>query len=71
MICHGTADESVPFENAQRVMDTLQSLGVYGELHPFAGMGHGFFNKGRDDNTSPFIDTMRLSERFLEKIGWL
>jgi len=71
IIFHGTDDQAVPFENARRFTAAMADLGLTCELIPFEGAGHGFFNAGRDDNTSPFIDTMQATETFLRKLGFL
>lgn len=44
IIFHGTADKTVPFENAERFTKLMKEAGNTCELVPFPGKGHGFFN---------------------------
>ncbi|MEY2880762.1 MAG: Carboxylesterase NlhH [Verrucomicrobiota bacterium] len=44
IIFHGTADKTVPFENAERFTRLMTEAGNECVLVPFAGKDHGFFN---------------------------
>nr|WP_235047077.1 prolyl oligopeptidase family serine peptidase [Winogradskyella psychrotolerans] len=70
LIFHGTADQSVPFENVERFTKLMTEMGNTCELIPFEGKGHGFFNgsyfrKRKTDDI--FNNTMNLSLEFLKK----
>jgi len=70
LIFHGTADQSVPFENVERFTKLMTEMGNTCELIPFKGKGHGFFNgsyfrKRKTDDI--FNKSMNLSIEFLKK----
>ncbi|NIQ76054.1 MAG: prolyl oligopeptidase family serine peptidase, partial [Nitrospinaceae bacterium] len=44
LVFHGTADKTVPFENAERFTRLMNESGNICELVPFEGRNHGFFN---------------------------
>ena len=44
IIFHGTADKTVPFENAERFAQLMTEAGNECVLVPFEGKDHGFFN---------------------------
>ena len=44
IVFHGTADKTVPFENAERFTQLMIDAGNTCELIPFEGQDHGFFN---------------------------
>ena len=69
IIFHGTADKTVPFENAGRFTRLMQEAGNTCELVAFEGKGHGFFNHGRDKESYPA--TVRAADAFLRKLGYL
>jgi acetyl esterase len=74
MIFHGTADKTVPFENAERFAKLMNEAGNTCVLVPFEGKDHGFFNgssfrKGNDD--VDFDLTMKHSIEFLKTHGIL
>ena len=69
-IVHGEKDEMVPFSSAKVYCEKLNSLQGYCELHGYPGVGHGFFNRGRDNN-SGYNDTFSKLEVFLRKFGYL
>ncbi|MBK1833547.1 alpha/beta hydrolase [Roseibacillus ishigakijimensis] len=75
LIFHGTADRTVPFEQAERFTAAMQKKGNDCTLIASEGAGHGFFNHGfyRPGNAdAPFYrDTMDASLRFLRKLGYL
>ena len=47
---HGLADNTVPFENAERIDRLLRDEGATSELFSYAGAGHGF--AGNDSSNS-------------------
>jgi acetyl esterase/lipase len=74
IVFHGTADTTVPFENAERFERLMKEAGNECVLVPFAGKGHGFFNgsffraKNGDDT---FNETMKQSIAFLSTQNYL
>ena len=44
LVIHGTADENVPFERAERFVSLYQAAGGQALLEPFEGMPHSFGN---------------------------
>lgn len=74
LVFHGTADKTVPFENAQRFTQLMKEAGNECVLVPFEGKDHGFFNgsffrKGNGDGD--FNLTMKHSIEFLKAQGIL
>ncbi len=74
IIFHGTADRTVPFENADRFTKLMKEASNECVLVPFAGKDHGFFNgsyfrKGNSD--SDFAVTLQRSIDFLKAQGIL
>jgi len=72
ILFHGTADTTVPFENAERFCRLMKESGNVCELHGFNGRKHGFFNpkafrKGNTDED--FNKTMQQTTEFLSKLG--
>jgi acetyl esterase/lipase len=68
IIFHGTADKTVPFENAERFTRLMIDAGNTCVLVPFAGKDHGFFNGKffRPSNNGADYDlTMQRSVEFL------
>ncbi len=73
LIFHGTADTTVPFENAERFSKLMEDAGNLCRLVPFDGKTHGFFNgsffhPGSSDDD--FNATMESSLEFLIEL-WL
>jgi acetyl esterase/lipase len=74
IVFHGTADTTVPFENAERFERLMKEAGNECVLVPFAGKGHGFFTgsffraKNGDDT---FNETMKQSIAFLSTQNYL
>lgn len=72
LLFHGTADKTVPFENAERFFRLMQKAGNTCELVPFEGRSHGFFN-GRFFRSgsvgADFEKTMTRSVEFLVELG--
>ncbi len=69
LIFHGEADNTVPFENAQRFKQLMDEVGNACELVGYPGAGHGFFNKGRPKNK--YEDTTKRLVEFLTTLGFL
>ncbi len=70
VIFHGKADKTVAYSEAERFTETMRQAKNRCELVGFEGLGHGFFNHGRNGGKS-FVDTMRRTDRFLASLGWL
>jgi acetyl esterase/lipase len=70
IIFHGTADTTVPINQAERFCAEMKKQGNRCELKSFAGRQHGFFNYGRGDG-SDFWATLRAADEFLVSLGYL
>ena len=74
LLFHGTADKTVPFENAERFDKLMREAGNQCRLGPFEGQGHGFFNAPTfrpGPQAEEFSDrTMQESVRFLIQLGY-
>ena len=70
ILFHGTEDQVVPFGHAERFCAKMRAAGNWCQLVAFEGKAHGFFNYGRDGNTS-FEETVRAMDRFLASLGYL
>jgi len=68
LIFHGTADNTVPFENVERFKRLMDEAGNTCELMPFEGKCHGFFNHRRAGNAD-FEKTMEMACGFLVRTG--
>lgn len=70
IVFHGTADKTVPFENAERFDRLMKEAGNDSRLEPYEGKGHGFFNgsffRGDKADTYVFKDIMEKSYLFLK-----
>jgi acetyl esterase len=74
IIFHGTADKTVPFENAERFTKLMKEAGNVCVLAPFVGKDHGFFNSSlfRKGNGSADCElTLKQSIEFLKAQGIL
>jgi len=75
LLFHGTADTTVPFENAERFTRLMEEAGNRCELKAFKGRKHGFFNgpffRPKLNDTSDFTTTMAESVSFLSSLGFL
>ncbi|CAA6677767.1 MULTISPECIES: alpha/beta hydrolase [unclassified Lentimonas] len=67
LVMHGTADKTVPFENAERFTKLMNDAGNECVLVSFEGKGHGFFNgsffrkkKGDDDYDLSLQDSIEF-----------
>lgn len=62
LLLHGTADETVPYEQAVEFQQALEPAGVDVELFTAEGAGHGFFN------SPPWYEkTLASMEAFFER----
>ncbi len=70
IIFHGMADSTVPYASAEMFCARMNEAGNRCELVGYEGADHGFFNRGRGDD-SFYYDTLRRADEFLESLGWL
>lgn len=56
LMVHGTADELVPFEQAERMLRWREDRGLPTELATFAGMPHGWLNDAELPETSAAVE---------------
>jgi acetyl esterase/lipase len=66
LIFHGTDDNLIPFTSMLEFQNKMQASDNYCEVILFGGFGHGFFNKGRNDNR-PFERTLALMAQFIDE----
>jgi acetyl esterase/lipase len=74
IIFHGTADTTVPFENAERFTRLMTAAGNPCTLVPFEGKGHGFFNGKLSRPSSDGVDynlTVLRTIEFLTARGYI
>lgn len=74
ILFHGTADKTVPFENAERFARLMKEAGNVCVLVPFVGKDHGFFNGSHfrpGSDNADFNLTMTHSLGFLRAQGIL
>jgi acetyl esterase/lipase len=70
IIFHGEDDTTVPYLQAELFCEAMNKAGNRCELVGYEGMGHGFFNAHRADN-SAYRDTTARMDDFLVSLGWL
>lgn len=58
LLIHGTKDFAVPFEQSERMMDTMKKIGARCELIRVEGGGHGYGAWDRDPNMSGYRQQM-------------
>lgn len=68
-VFHGTADTTVPYENAERFQKIMIEHGNRCELFGYSERKHGFFNAGK--NKDDYQDTVSKMDGFLVSLGWL
>ena len=74
ILFHGTADKTVPFENAERFTKLMKDAGNECVLVPFDGKDHGFFNGSffrKANGDADYDVTMKRSIEFLKAHGIL
>ena len=74
LIFHGTADKTVPFENAERFTRLMHAAGNTCVLVPFEGKDHGFFNGPffrLSNDRADYALTMKCTAEFLAAHGFL
>ena len=74
LVFHGTADKTVPFENAERFTRLMRAAGNTCVLVPFEGKDHGFFNGPffRPSNDgADYALTIKRTAEFLAAQGFL
>lgn len=64
----GTKDRLIPVETAQYFRTVMEKVGSRCDLHLFEDQDHGFFNYG---NQQYYTETVRLTEEFLQSLGYL
>ncbi len=75
LLLHGTADRTVPFENAERFAKLMKEAGNHCQLEAFNGKDHGFFNspafRPSIKDTTEYDQCMNKSIVFLNSISFL
>ncbi len=68
IVFHGTADKTVPYQNAVDFQKAMQAAGNRCELETLAGVGHGFAYR-IEKKSANFA--LRQSDTFLASLGYL
>lgn len=75
LLFHGTADKTVPFEQASQFAKQMKEAGNRCELHSFKGKGHGSFNgklfRPKTKDLKPYEKTLQESVKFLTSLNFL
>lgn len=75
LVFHGTADTTVPFENAERFERLMKQAGNHCRLVSFEAANHGFFNgkffRPGTKNLQPYQKCLRECDAFLNKLGFI
>ena len=75
IVFHGTADKTVPFEQAKRFTKLMTDAGNRCELCAYEGKGHGFFNgtffRKALKEAPDFAPILKQSEDFLVSLGYI
>ncbi len=73
LLVHGTADKTVPFENAETFARLMKEAGNQCRLESYEGKDHGFFNskffRPKTKDTSDYEQTIKQSLEFLTALG--
>ena len=70
IVHHGSIDHATPLWTAKVFVEKSRKAGNQSELAIYKGEDHGFFNFGLGGNKM-FIATVRRTDEFLIKLGWL
>ncbi len=70
LVLHGEADSLVPFWTSKVFVEKMKKASNQAELAAYPNQKHGFFNYGRG-NAKMFSATMKRTDEFLAKLGWL
>ena len=70
IVFHGTADTTVPFDQATRFCAEAKRLGGRCEVVPAEGESHGFFNYGRNGGLW-YEKTLASADAFFTSLGYL
>jgi len=72
LVFHGTADKTVPYENATRFTRLMKEAGNDCRLESFEGKGHGFFNgkffRPKATDLEPYKKSVAGSVEFLSSL---
>ncbi len=71
LVMLGDRDDLIPVSTAEQVRDDMRALGVRSELIIYENQGHGFFNAGRDAESTMYHATLAAMDEFLVSLGWL
>ena len=72
IIFHGTKDKTVTFATAQKFCQLMNQAGNDCKLYAFEGRDHGFLNfNHREDQNDDYYQTLKLTDEFLKKLGWI
>jgi len=75
LLFHGTADKTVPFDQASQFTKRMKEAGNRCDLHSFKGKGHGFFNgkffRPKNTDLKPYDKTLLESIKFLTSLDFL
>ncbi len=75
LIFHGTADKTVPFENANRFAQLMNEANNVCQLQAYDKAGHGFFNgvffRSKTKDLAWYEQTMEETIEFLTLLGFL
>lgn len=70
IVFHGNADQTTPFENAERLKRFMEENGDTCDVVKYDRAGHGFFNL-REGQEEWHADTLRRLDDFFVRLGYL